>query len=74
MFIRNTSLLADGFSTVVRTAKRLLCTHVLREFDWLAPAVLRAAEAHQLPDIPALQPAFALVREMDVQLVPEPEP
>ena len=49
-----------------------LCKHVLREFDWLAPAVLRAAEAHQLPDIPALQPAFALVREMDVQ--PEPEP
>eukprot|EP01046_Picozoa_sp_COSAG06_P045021 COSAG06_NODE_6159_length_3076_cov_9.513432_4_plen_410_part_01 len=26
-----------------------LCKHVLREFDWLAPAVLRAAEAHQLP-------------------------
>ena len=51
-----------------------LCKHVLREFDWLAPAVLRAAEAHQLPDIPALQPAFALVREMGVHPEPEPEP
>eukprot|EP01049_Picozoa_sp_SAG25_P012796 SAG25_NODE_1816_length_2296_cov_1.573054_1_plen_524_part_10 len=51
-----------------------LCSHILREFEWLAPAVLRAAEAHGLPAIPALQPAFEVAAEMGAQAQPEPEP
>jgi hypothetical protein len=51
-----------------------LLQHVLREFEWLAPAVLRVSAEHNLPGIPALQPAFALVEAMGVAPEPEPEP
>lgn len=47
---------------------------MLWEFDWLAPAVLRVAAEHNLPAIPALQPAFALVEGIAPEPGIEPEP
>lgn len=49
----------------------MLCIHVLRGFDWLAPAVLCAAKEHNV--VPVLPQAFELLPDIGLQLQPEPQ-
>ena len=54
----------------------MLCAHVLRPFEWLAPAIFRLSTQYRLDVLPALHKVFALRNTMQLaaEVEPEPEP